>query len=679
MNVTRDATLDVQEALKASKSSTTEPKGNPQGKQQLLVGGEVKPSSMDRYKHGDVIVGSDGIGGLVIDREKKMKDMVEWDTTLKSVMDLGNQEDVLFDRMQIKNDTGIQVEGDPAIQYIKKNPNSNAALQLIETKKKFRNYEIGPNGLVKAGDPKAKKMRDAMALVRSGKVRLPTVGEYEKQQRELKKQQEEELRREEEALANPPALPEQSLVEEESLPPLEEDPIEEKKEDPFIMEQKQKEIMESANMDVFDVLERKEAPKKEPVEAPNPKEEPEEPVGTQPINLAMLENALKQKQEEPVEAPNPKEEQEEPEPEEEEKGAMIFEIPEERVDSFFSNMPESMQEKVEAAKKIKIRFTKDLVLPRATRQITDINSYRRMAHRNVRGDIQAQPLLNSGYVGYFMPCGNLKWSNLAPQNLNDDEEPDLDIGKIAQFCYEQLQTTSIGRLSKVQFMSQTSASDLGDMLYAIMKVSLANDQEVNMLCGRASCQKYFPGSYSIAHLPNFDKLPDESLDMIRKLQTSLHMKEDAIEIHNDAPVMLQMEYKAKSTESRFVFKHRDISTVVDRNPIMEQLSNTYGNASAILSMYITDVYIKTDDTGDPDKDYARSTDPSVICEELFRLSESDLDILREIIPQIPSIETFSYSTKGEFTCPHCGLTTKDPMQDIYQMAFQTALKARFFV
>ena len=678
MNVTRDATLDVQEALNASKSSTTDPKGNPQGKQKLLVGGETNdPSSMDRYKHGDVIVGSDGIGGLVIDREKKMREMVEWDTTLKSVMDLGNQEDVLFDRIQIKNDTGIQVEGDPAIQYIKKNPNSNAALQLIETKKKFRNFEIGPKGLVNVGDPEAKKMRDAMALVRSGKVRLPTVDEYEKQQQELKKQQEEELRREEEVLANPPVSPEQPLPEKELLPPKEEEPIEEEKEEPIIMEQRQREIMESANMDAFDVLQKKEAPKEELVTAPQPKEEPEEPVGAQPINLAMLENAVKQRQEELVTAPQPKEEPEEPE--EEENNTMIFEVPEDRADNFLSNIPESMQEKVEVAKKIKVRFTKDLVLPKATRQIADLSSYRRMAHRNIRGDIQAQPLLNSGYVGYFMPCGNLKWSYLAPPDLDDEENADLDIGKIAQFCYEQLQTTSIGQLSKVQFMNQTSASDLGDMLYAIMKASLANDQEVNMMCGRASCQKYFLGKYSIAHLPNFDKLSDEALTMIRNLQTSLHMTEDAKEVHNGSPVMLQMEYKADSTESRFVFKHRDISTVVDRTPIMEHLGNTYGNASAILSMYITDVYIKTGNTGDIDKDYARSTDPSVICEELFRLSESNLDDLREIIQEIPSIETFSYSTKGEFTCPHCGLTTKDPLQDMYQMIFQVALKARFFV
>lgn len=673
MNVQQDSSLDVNKALQIAKQASSDNRelvSHPlKKKQSIITDTNVSINSRDnnpmgRYKHGDIVVGADGIGGVVIDREKKLREMVDWDTTLQSVMALGDQNDALFDRMSLTSIDEKPTKEDPAIEYIKANPNSEAALKLLDVKKSFRNYDVTPIGLANVGDVKIQKMKEAMELVRQGIVKLPTVEQYEQQQLELKKQQREALQKSKEL----PPLPHNSSTETE----LQQSPSIENTEEPTMNTEQQKEIMSNANMDAFDIASKIN---------PDKGQEPKMVEPQRPINLAMLENALRDQNPE-EDAKNVASERTQTEEELQKKNEpMTIEVPESRADTFMEHMSSSLKEKMEVSKKINIKFTKDLILPRATRQIVSVDSYRKVAPRNVRGDIQAQPLINSGYIGYFKPCGSLKWNNLIPENFGEDEEEDvsLDIGKVAQFCFEQLQTTSIGQLSKVQFMQHTSAADIPDMLYAIMKASLPDHQEVTMVCGNKSCQGGFEYNYSIAELPDFELLGDDAITMIRELQYSMQILEDAEDTHKASPVMTQFKYTASSTDTIFVFKHRDIGTVVDRSPVLETLAETYGFSASVLSMYITDVYIKMRDTGNYDEDYDRSTDPSVICEELLRLSSENLDEIREIVQNIPSIETFSYSIKGDCVCPHCNNLTRNPKQDITTLVFQVALKARFFV
>ena len=158
-----------------------------------------------------------------------------------------------------------------------------------------------------------------------------------------------------------------------------------------------------------------------------------------------------------------------------------------------------------------------------------------------------------------------------------------------------------------------------------------------------------------------------------------NMIEDAKETHDESPVMTKIVYTSEETKTIFVFKHRDLATIIDRAPVVDALIERYGESAAILHEYVNEVYIKIADTGNADEDYANSTDPTIICEELYRLSTNELDEIRSVVEQIPSIEPIGYSMKGTFVCGKCGAETKNPPQDITSLVFQIALKARYFV
>ena len=658
MKTERDESLDVGQALafaREAQSSEQKPK--------KMVVAQEKPegSKFDHLKHGEVFVDDKGIPGIVIERDKKMREIAENDEELNMMKSLMDESDTLFKSTAIKGTVRKPGEESPADKFIRENPDSEAAMKLMEVRKAFSGFGMTAMGVSDKRSPEAKLYEEAMKKLESGEVVLPTISQYEQQlkDRELRRQAQTPTQTIQKDVKNEVVVPNTSN---DNVHHVEDTTLEAyniQEEEETMSDEKRKEILSSAASDpILAALENK-----------NASTQPQ----TQPIDLVAAEEAI-------AEAVEQRAEQVEPTPEiEEPSESVTIEVPAERADTFMQNMPQSIKEKVETAKGVKVNFAGEVNLPKTVKRLTSIDNYRRVAPKNISADVTSRILINSGYIGYFKACGALKWSSLTPPIDENGNMGDLDAAKLAQFCYEQLVDTSIGKMSYRQFLEQTSSDDIPSILHGIMQASLPDNQDVTMVCGRRNCGADFSAQYSISDLPDYDKITDEAKDQISKIQASANMIEDAKETHDESPVMKKIVYTSKETKTIFVFKHRDLATIIDRAPVVDALIERYGESAAILHEYVNEVYIKIADTGNDEEDYANSTDPTIICEELYRLSTAELDEIRSVVEKIPSIEPIGYSMKGTFVCSKCGAETKNPPQDITSLVFQIALKARYFV
>ena len=660
MKVERDESLDVSQLVDfANEAKASEQKP----KQMKVTTQKSENSKFDQFKHGEVVVDEHGIPGIVIEKDKKLREIAENDEELNMMKSLMDESDTLFKSTAIKNTARKPGEEHPADKFIRDNPDSEAAMKLMEVRKAFSGFGMTAMGVSDKRSPEAKMFEEAMQKLETGEIVLPTISEYEQQ---LKDREE---RRKIQNAPQPPNTQKKDKVESiENISKNTDHHVDEstletyniQEEEETMSDERRKEILSSAASDpILAALENKPA-----------STQPQR----QPIDLVAAEEAIVYAEEQKsVEVEDtPTEELTQPE-------SITIEVPAERADTFMQNMPQSVKEKVTTANVVKVNFAKELTLPKTVKRLTNIDNYRRVAPKNISADVTSRILINSGYIGYFKACGALKWSSLTPPINENGEMGDLDAAKLAQFCYEQLVDTSIGKLSYRQFLEQTSSDDIPTILHGIMQASLPDNQDVTMVCGRRNCGADFSAQYSISDLPDYDKITDEAKDQISKIQASANMVEDAKDTHDESPVMRRIVFTSGETKTIFVFKHRDLATIIDRAPVVDALIERYGESAAILHEYVNEVYVKIADTGNDDDDYANSTDPTIICEELYRLSTNELDEIRSVVEKIPSIEPIGYSMKGTFVCGKCGAETKNPPQDITSLVFQIALKARYFV
>lgn len=675
-------------------------------------------TNLSDVQHGTFVKDEHGNVGIVVDNDYQLRKIAENDEELKLMRMLTDDNDPLFDnlRNREKVDTVNHID-----EYIAKHPKSEQALKLKEIKEAFAEWDccaIDERGAVLApkDSPRCKAYRAAMDAVRTGKVRLPTVDEYEKQKKEA---EEKAAKAKEEAKLKKPRQPKQQVqqtkqLQQEPIPepvknpqevvePVDNTPktrLQYNEEAQKMSESDRKAIIEQAGADP--ALAQASTPK--PVKPKTQRvvmdgknnsisvvnagvdpmlEAMNKPVEAQPVtnveatvapppqakspvlNMAEAEMAMAEIDQQPIE-------------EEVAEASVTIEVPEAKAATFMATLPSDIKEKVETAEKVKVNFVGEVSLPNTVRRLTNVNQYRKVAPKNTGDGVTMVTLMNSGYVGYFRPVGSLEWSLLSPVQDDEGGVEYPDVGKIAQFAYNHLVSTSLGPMSYIEFCENTSYDDLNHIIYTLMRASQPDEQSVVLVCPKKTCQKEYATKYSIAALPNYSAMEDDAKAQIQKVSSVKDVIEDAKEVHEESPVMKKLVWTSKSTGTIFILKNFDISMVVDRFPVLETIRDEYGETAAILVQFTVEVYVKVDNTGDDSKDYAVSNDPSVICEEYFRLTPEEVMELEGPLGAIPRFTPIVYSMKGRHVCSHCGHALENPRQDILNLVFHMALTARYF-
>lgn len=178
--VTRDTSLDVQALANASKGQ----------------------KSVSEANHGDVVVGEDGVAGIVIDKgyeaEKSLKE-----SSLGAVADYIKQQNQQIADLQagkaVDMDTPINADEEELSDEMKQKLQNDEAIRRV--REQFAQFEPTADGIAPAGSAEAKEYQQKMQDLAEGKAVLPTAEEAQKME-EQRIREDEIKARQAEAAAN---------------------------------------------------------------------------------------------------------------------------------------------------------------------------------------------------------------------------------------------------------------------------------------------------------------------------------------------------------------------------------------------------------------------------------------------------------------------------------------------
>lgn len=641
-NLTGGSTVDESIDIGAISKSLTPVKA-----EDKTSGDESKPvvKNLRDAKHGELVKTEDGDYGIVIDTQEEFNKKYH-DESMDRLFSLGLDNDPLFDAIAIKTQPTENVYEAICAKF---GPNSENARRFRETKEEFAKYTYGPEGLVSVDDPRAAEYKYKIDLIRSGKVRLPTVSEYDEQLKALKA---EKARRNESMENNNQTNDNPNTPIEEVVPPQRMvvvdpkanvsgvQPIRRTPEPPPKPAQPQRVLGAEPiqRQHLADAMPHNDNTPQQPVTPqPQPQVEPynaqyrtttvqpmqqrqqpsEEPPRTVQQPDVQTTPTVPQQPQAPTqripEPPRPQQRQPEapqpinlaramaeqelnkktpPPPVVEQKPALdvapenvTFEVPEESVPIFYDTLPEETKHKVEASKVVRINAVSLKDVPTATRRITSVDQYRSAIPRAITGNLVQKVLINSGYIVTMKGATSLEMATIAYQQ--EIERPDWP--KEIQFCYDHLVDTSIGKMTYSRFLQETSSLDVPTMLAAIYQASEPDIKSLTVKCGNPTCRQDEEIEFVVPNIWDDSDFDEETINYFNDVVAAQTDVDKAIEVHQRAPVM-QINY-LKFGDTYFSVKQTDCQMAMNYYPIAPDLATNFNQLVAVLSAFIKDVRV----------------------------------------------------------------------------------------
>ena len=589
-------------------------------------------------KHGDVVVGEDGIGELVVDRRHEINKVLQ-DKRISSLIKLKDTSDPLFDSIRSKPRT--EPDDDPGLQLIKKDPNSEQALKLSAVKRDFAGLTFGPMGLVPVGSEDAKKFALAMQLVRDGKVKLPTVEEYDRQKELGQKQtQEDQNMADLKVTGNRPERP--TRPESPKVLPLEknnQEPI-----DPAKVKQ------------VTPIGRNQEEPT-----IPEKKDEP--------LSMDKVASLLREKKGESEEVNQPEQKEVQTKSEE---TSITFNVEKDQTDTFIGTLPDVDKKVIHKTRDYIINEVVEVDIPTATRTIDDIDIYHRIVPRENVGEYVEVVLPNSGYIATVGGCTAVEMSSILP----DMQTGDIDYGKRFQFCFKCLKTTSVGTLSYQEFLRYTALNDLNALVWAIYRASVPTENAVTLTCGNQTCKTNYEIKFNTNKMCDEKALSPETIEQINKITYNRDDFDESDKLRKHAPAST-IKY-VKVGNRVWAVSAPNGAIAIERSSKLASIIEKYPySLLGIMLIYIPEMYMDVEISGKMET--FRVDSPEVIAEELTKLPDSEYSQLAKVINTLVEYDPYTYRLEGQFRCPKCGRVEKNGIPiNIDDLVFQKVTKSMSF-
>lgn len=322
-----------------------------------------------------------------------------------------------------------------------------------------------------------------------------------------------------------------------------------------------------------------------------------------------------------------------------------FNVKSENVKDFMGSLTDDELSKVQRTNTIVVNEIKEIDIPVATRTITSLDEFKRILPKQSHSDTIETVLINSGYAATFKGCGALAMATLVP---NSENEP-IDYGKQYNFIYENLVTTSIGKMSYNEFCARTHINDLSTCLLAILRASDPDENSVVLEC--ADCKTSYEIKYRLSELLDVDSITDEMSEQIDKIVSTKHTYEDALATHMASPVMTVKYAQVTVEDCRYTieFKPANGSTIIERVPIIRKISEQYSAYVAGVVTYVPKITVEILSNGQK----FDVIDPMAIAEILSIFDVSTTRGLGKILSSITEYPSPKYSFKGSYVCPKC--------------------------
>ena len=330
---------------------------------------------------------------------------------------------------------------------------------------------------------------------------------------------------------------------------------------------------------------------------------------------------------------------------------VTFNVPEGQVHSFITTLPKSTRENISRSKSIVVNEVKKKIVPSAIRSITSISEFKHVVKSKNDSEVVSVVLPNSGIYATFKGCGSLAMASIAPDPNNQ-----TDYAKRYQFCYDNLVTTSLGKLSYTEFCAYVALVDLDLCIFTILRASDPDDSKITLICGEETCKTEYDVAFKYSTLMDMDSVSQETLAQVGEIVKNKDIYENAKAVFQNSPVMTVKTIEITMPDNSVVdveIKITNGTTMIERTPIIPEIVEQKNQYIAALLMFIPRVYYTPVQEGSDEPITYEVTDAKVIAEILSELDDESLTVISSILKDLKQFDSPTFSFKGDFECPSC--------------------------
>ena len=349
----------------------------------------------------------------------------------------------------------------------------------------------------------------------------------------------------------------------------------------------------------------------------------------------------------------------------EEDSQTTFNVPEGHANIFLDSLPQEAREKAVRSKQIVVNEVVKKNIPVATRKISSLAEFKRVLPRKSHSETIDVVLTNSGFVATFKGSGSMAMASLAP-----DENNSIDYQKRYQFAYDNLVSTSIGKLSFAEFCDYVALRDINTCIFAIYRMSEPDNSTIILQCGEESCHAEYNAEFKISSLVDTDSITPETAKEIDKIVKVRNIMEDAKRVWKESPLQTvkSVDIIHEGIETITIeLKQTNGTTMIERAPQFKEILDKYNQYILGFLLYTPRIIYTVPNPAytegsDLQKELSYEIDdPTAIAEIISELDDDDLQALGEILNDLPDFPETTYSFKGQYRCPNCGrLETRIP-------------------
>ena len=329
---------------------------------------------------------------------------------------------------------------------------------------------------------------------------------------------------------------------------------------------------------------------------------------------------------------------------------VTFNVDSKNVKSFMGSLTDEELSKVVRSDTIVINEIKNLDVPTSTRTITSFDEFKRILPKQSHSGVIDAPLINSGFVATFKGCGALAMATLVPNDINES----MDYAKQYSFCYENLVSTSIGKMSFNDFCARVHVNDLPTCLLTILRASDPDENSIVLEC--ADCNNNYEVKYRLTQLIDPESITDEMNEQLEKIMAAKNVFENALEVHNASPVMNTKYVQLEMGSTKFILqlKPTNGNTVIERFGLLRTLAERYSRFVAGIIVYVPKITVQFIPDGETKEVVYDITDPFAIAEIIKDFDTTSVRALGQMLNELVEYPSPTYSFKGPYKCPKCG-------------------------
>lgn len=353
---------------------------------------------------------------------------------------------------------------------------------------------------------------------------------------------------------------------------------------------------------------------------------------------------------------------------------MQFNVPEGKVQSFITTLPKDVRGNVSRTKSIVVNEVKRKTVPTSTRTITSITEFKNITKMKHSTEVQGVTLPNSGFYAVFKGSGSMNMASILPDRPNQP----IDYAKRYQFCYDCLESTSIGRLSYSEFCAYVAVQDLDLCIMTILRASEPDEQTITLVCGEPNCKTEYNVKFKYSQLLDIDSVSKETWDQIKKIADNKDVYENAKAIFQQSPVMTTKTIDIMKDDGDILsieIKPTSGSLIIERTEAIRDVAVKFNQYISALLVYIPRIYYTTIPEGESQEVTYEIEDAEVIANIIADIDDESLDIITKSIANLNEYIAPTYSFKGNFECPTCHRREDNVACDVNTLVFQKVRQA----